>query len=262
MKPDDLFSVKGKVALVTGCRRGIGHAFTVALMERGAKVYGIGKSVDSNWLEEYVVDLGYSFTYQQADLGASPIPFLDAPDIRKQIVDNVIKKYGRIDILINNAGAQTVDGQYDKSVTDMNTSFGLMAIAPYTLARAASKYMIAQKSGKIINILSIVSFQGARGIIDYVAAKTALLGITKSLSNELAGQGIQVNAIAPGYIETDMLKSLSSDEEHAAQMKGRIPIGRFGRPDEVVGAMIYLASKASDYVTGITVPVDGGWLAR
>lgn len=242
----DLFSVKGKVAIVTGGRRGIGRAIVMALHDAGAKVHVIAKSDDRG-------DLPTDIAYWTLDLSIRAQ--------RNGVIDYITVGYP-FDILVNNAGCQHLAPALDYHMADWDYDMEVMVTAAFDLSRQAAKYMIKQGGGKIVNISSIVGVTGVRNAVGYSAAKHAQLALTRSLSNEWAGYGICVNAILPGFTETDMASSLLDDKKHTAEIVGRIPKGRFAKPEDMVGTALWLCSSASDYVTGALIPVDGGWLAR
>lgn len=222
-----------KIALVTGANRGIGKAIVSSLRADSIRVIGLRGRVD--------IDLSRRIE-------------------RTGVIENVIRDYGRIDILVNNAGCQSHNPFLAYHLEDWDKELSLMLTAPFELSRIAGAYMAKQGSGKIINIASIAGIQGTRGVIGYSVAKAGLIQLTKCMSNELAPYGVQVNAIAPGYIRTEMLKGAFRNDEHKAKIKGLIPAQRFGKSKEVAEAVSFLCK--SDYITGVCLPVDGGWLAR
>ena len=241
---NELFNISDKIALVTGGRRGIGKAIALALREAGAKVSVVGKSQDS-------MDLPQDIFYLQSDLSLR--------SQRAHVIDCVSNHYGRLDILVNNAGII-----YNKSVLDhtpeiWDEMISVNLTAVFELSQAAARVMT---KGKIIQIASISSFTGARNIAGYATMKHGLIGMIKCLSNELMPIGINVNGIAPGFIQTDMQASLMNDQSRLRNVIGRIPAGRLGTPEDLVGALLFLASDASRYVSGTTILVDGGWCGR
>jgi 2-deoxy-D-gluconate 3-dehydrogenase len=232
-----IIDLKGKVALVTGASRGIGKAIADGLQNCGASVARTSKTRD------FLVDL------------TNPLE-------REGLIETMLLRYGRIDILVNNAGDYKLCPAESYPLADWNAQIELMLTAPFHLAQMVIPGMKERGWGRIINIASVVSFQGSRNTIAYTAAKHGIIGVTRSLSNEFAPYGIRVNAIAPGFIETDMLKPLTDDPKHYQEMLGRIPAKRFGFPSDVVGAAIFLASDMSEYITGSCIMADGGWSAR
>ncbi|GAA1648258.1 SDR family oxidoreductase [Actinoplanes couchii] len=223
------FRLDGKVALVTGGNRGLGRAAAEALAEAGASVVAVGSRE---------LDLA------TADLNG----YVDGLD--------------RLDVLVNNAGIIRRADAVDVTDSDWDDVLSVNLDAAFRLSRAAGRRMLAQGSGKIINIASMLSFQGGVRVPAYTASKHAILGLTKALANEWAGRGVNVNAIAPGYMATDNTTALREDPARNAAILDRIPAGRWGDPDDLKGAVVFLASDASRYIHGAVLPVDGGWLAR
>lgn len=248
--------MKGKVVLITGGRRGIGKALAMSFVKAGAKVAVIAKSKDADDLLGEVVDtLGGTILYYAIDLSQ--------PQQRMNAVQTVVNQYGKVDILINNAGYQHFNGPaQDYPLASFTKDYELNVTAPLDLSQQCYPYMKASGWGRIVNLASIVSFHGSRNGIGYSASKTALLGLTRCLSNEWACHGITVNAVAPGYIETDMLTPLTSDEVHANVIRRLIPVGRFGQPDEVASVIKFLCSDEARYISGECIMVDGGWISR
>lgn len=252
----DLFRLDGKTALVTGCRRGIGRALTVALAEAGADIVGVSAHLEptGSETERAVRAAGRGFHSFACDLSD-----------RKALLELVRRlrvEAPPIDILVNNAGtihraaaAEHADSGWDH-VMRVNLD------APFLLAREIGGDMIARGHGKIIFIASLMTFQGGIHIPGYAASKGAIGQLTMALSNEWAGRGVCVNAIAPGYIATDLTAGLREDEIRNRQILERIPAGRWGRPEDLKGAVVFLASPASDYVSGHILVVDGGWMGR
>ena len=252
----DLFNLSGRVALVTGCNKGIGRSMAVGLAVAGADIIGVSSSMplhDSD-VEADIRALGRHFTPYQADL-------TDRGSIYG-LLQQVKTAHGRIDILINNAGmilrapaAQHSDEYWDK-VLSINLD------AAFILARELGKEMLTRRSGKIIFTCSLLSFQGGINVPGYAASKGALASLVKALANEWAGQGVNVNGIAPGYISTDKTEALRNDPARSKAIMDRIPAGRWGEPDDFQGPAVFFASKASDYVHGTILTVDGGWMGR
>ncbi|MGC4117472.1 MAG: SDR family oxidoreductase [Myxococcales bacterium] len=248
---EGLFGVEGKVALVTGGRRGLGKAMSLALARAGASVVTVAKSADAPTVDS---SLAQRMDYLQADL-------LDRQG-RAGLIDQVVQRFGRIDILVNNAGLQEKAPIAEYPQRQWDDDLELMLTAVFDLSRRAAETMAKQGGGKIVHIASVSSFQAARNIVGYTTAKHGLVGLTKAMANEWAPLNINVNAIAPGVFETDMAKGFLEDPKRAAEMKGRIPAGRFGRPEDLVGPLLFLVSEASRHVHGHVLLVDGGWMGR
>jgi 2-deoxy-D-gluconate 3-dehydrogenase len=251
----DSFRLDGKVALVTGARQGLGQGLALALAEAGADI----AALDRGDVEETCAAVGA--------LKRRAIPVKcdlkeTAPAGLKQIVDGVISDLGRLDILINNAGIIRRAPAADFTEADWDDVLAINLKAVFFLSQAAGRAMIAQGGGKIINIASMLSFQGGILIPSYTAAKSGVAGITRALANEWAARGVNVNAIAPGYMETENTAPLRADPKRSASILERIPAGRWGTPKDLAGAAVFLASAASDYLHGAILPVDGGWLTR
>lgn len=247
------FDLAGKVALVTGANTGIGQAIAVALAEAGADVAVAGRSPAGETLAQ-IAKTGRHAVGIGADL--SSIEPVD------RVIAETVSALGRIDILVNNAGIIRRADLAEFSEADWDAVVDTNLKSLFFLSQAASRPMVAQGSGKIINIASLLSFQGGIRVPSYAAAKSGVAGVTKAMANELAPQGVQVNAIAPGYIATNNTAALQADETRSRQILERIPTGRWGRPEDIAGAAVFLASPAADYVTGQVLAVDGGWLAR
>jgi 2-deoxy-D-gluconate 3-dehydrogenase len=249
------FKLDGKVALVTGAGRGLGQAMAVGLAEAGADVAGL----DVISLAETQVEvqaLGRHFlpvTFNLRDATAAEL---------KEMVGQVVRDLGRLDILVNNAGIirRAPALEFSEAYWDDVIQINLKAV--FFLSQAVGNVMAQQGSGKIINIASMLSFQGGILVPSYTAAKSGVAGLTHALANEWAGKGINVNAIAPGYMATDNTAPLRADEQRSQSILGRIPAGRWGVPEDLKGLVVFLASAASDYMHGSIVPIDGGWLSR
>lgn len=250
----DAFKLDGKVAIVTGARKGLGYGIAEALAEAGADIAGVGP-IPMPELEKTVTALGRKFLYVEADL-----TFQDRiPDI----VAETVAALGSVDILVNNAGIIRRADILEFSEKDWDDVMNVNLKSLFFLSREAACQMEKQRrGGKIVNIASILSFQGGIRVPSYTASKSAVAGLTKLLANDLATYGIQVNAIAPGYMATDNTEALRKDSVRSNEILGRIPLGRWGTPDDLKGAAVFLSSPASDYMTGYVVAVDGGWLSR
>jgi len=251
---DSMFRLDGKVAVVTGASRGMGQAMAVALARAGAAVVGVATS-DMTATRAAVETTGARFLPVAADLsqGSNVAP----------LIAQARAWQGRIDVLVNNAGTVRRGEALGVTEEDWDAVLNLNLRSVFLLAQAVARCFIEQGGGgKIINMASMLSFQGGIRVPAYTASKSALMGLTKALANEWAPHGINVNAIAPGYIATELTSLLQKDEQRCAEITARIPAGRWGRPDDVAGAAVFLASPASDYVHGHTLAVDGGWLAR
>ncbi|HEV7643108.1 MAG TPA: 2-dehydro-3-deoxy-D-gluconate 5-dehydrogenase KduD [Pyrinomonadaceae bacterium] len=251
----DKFKLEGKVALVTGSARGIGKAIAIALAEAGADVACHCRNEnDAVETVAAITALG-----RRAFSVAGDMADKDTPG---KVAEAVIAEFGRIDILINNAGMIRRTPAVDFSEEDWSAVIEVNLSGVFRMSQAAGRHMIGQGSGKIVNIASLLSFQGGITVPAYTASKSGVAGITKALANEWAKLGVNVNAIAPGYMVTDNTAALRADETRNRQILERIPAGRWGAPDELAGAVVFLSSAASDYMQGHVLVVDGGWMAR
>ena len=247
------FDLTGKVALVTGANTGIGQAIAVALAAAGADIAAVGRSPCDDTVAR-VEALGRKAVFLSADLGTiAPIDGL---------VADTLARLGRLDILVNNAGIIRRADAVDFTEADWDAVVDTNLKSTFFLCQAAGRHMIAEGAGKIINIASMLSFQGGIRVPSYTASKSGVAGLTKLLANEWAAKGVCVNAIAPGYVATNNTAALQADEDRNASILARIPAGRWADPADMGGAAVFLASRASDYVTGHILAVDGGWLAR
>lgn len=249
-----MFDIKDKVAIVTGANTGLGQAICVAYAKVGAKVLGVARRSCAE-TKAKIDAIGGIFNECTADL-SSTTP-----------IDNIIKTaidlYGTVDILVNNAGIIKRADAVDVTEEDWDSVINVNQKVVFFLSQAFAKVVFAQnKKGKIINIASMLSYQGGIRVPAYCASKSAVIGFTRSLCNEWASKGINVNGIAPGYMETNNTEQIRSDSKRNDAILERIPQGRWGRPEDIAGAAIFLASEASDYINGFTIAVDGGWLAR
>ena len=250
----DSFKLTGKVAIVTGCNTGLGQAMAQGLAEAGCKIVGVNRSEP---IETMKAMKAQSFDF--LDIRAN---LLDQ-SIIPSIVDRAVAEFSQIDILVNNAGIIRREDALEFSEQNWDDVMSVNSKTAFFLSQAASKQFIKQGSGgKIINIASMLSFQGGIRVPSYTASKSALMGMTKAMANEWASDNINVNAIAPGYMETNNTEALRADKNRNQQILERIPAERWGSADEVAGACVYLASDAANYVHGHTLAVDGGWLAR
>ena len=249
----NMFNLDGKVALVTGARTGIGQGIAEGLAEAGCDIVGAGHAAMPE-TEAYVKNLGRKFLFYDIDLTSQ--------EKIQNLVDETVKTFGRLDILVNNAGIIRREDVLDFSEKNWDDVISMNMKSLFFLSQAAARFMKDHGGGKIINIASMLSFQGGIRVVSYTASKSGVAGITKLMANELAKYKIQVNAIAPGYIATNNTDALIKDPKRSAEILGRIPADRWGTPQDLKGAAIFLASSASDYVNGHILAVDGGWLAR
>ena len=251
---ENLFNLNGKVAIVTGTSRGLGKAMAIALAKAGANIVGVGVS-DMSETKEEIQKIGRQFLEIKADL-------TNTKSVDK-IVSETVKKFGGIDILVNNSGTIRREDAINYKEKDWDDILNLNLKTLFFLSQKVAKQFMKQETGgKILNIASMLSFQGGIKVPAYTASKSGVMGLTKALANEWAKYNINVNAIAPGYMATDNTKQIREDEKRSQEILDRIPSGRWGTPEDLAGAVVFLASKASDYVNAHTLAVDGGWLAR
>lgn len=247
----DKFSLKGKVAIVTGSNTGLGQGICRAFVEAGAYVAGVSRRPSDETAEL----CGKNFYNVIADLSNV--------DIVNYVVEKTLEKFGKVDILVNNAGIIKRQDSLEFSEEDWDSVLNVNLKTVFFLTQAVAKQFVKQgKGGKVINVASMLSYQGGIRVPSYTASKSAIRGITMTLSNEWAKYGINVNCIAPGYMATNNTQQLRQDDERSADILARIPAGRWGTPEDLQGAAVFLASPASDYVNGFTLAVDGGWLGR
>ncbi|MGA1818137.1 2-dehydro-3-deoxy-D-gluconate 5-dehydrogenase KduD [Sphingobium sp. WW5] len=248
-----IFDLTGKVAIVTGANTGIGQAIALSLAAAGADIAAVGRTPAEETVEK-VRALGRKAEIVSADLSSiEPV---------QRVVDETIAKLGGLDILINNAGIIRRADSVDFTEEDWDAVIDTNLKSTFFLAQAAGRHMLAQGSGKIVNIASLLSFQGGIRVPSYTASKSGVAGLTKLLANEWAAKGVNVNAIAPGYIATNNTAALQADETRNRQIQERIPAGRWGEASDIGGAAVFLASSAANYIHGHVLAVDGGWLAR
>jgi 2-deoxy-D-gluconate 3-dehydrogenase len=253
--PRSLFDLAGRVALVTGSSRGLGAGMARALAQAGADVVLHASTTAPTGVASA---LASEFGVRTAGL----VGDLQRRDAVDALVPGVLDRMGRLDILVNNAGIIRRAEAVDYSDEDWDATFEVNVTSMFRLCRAAGAHMLAAGGGKIINNASILAFQGGVRVPAYAAAKGAVAQLTKALANEWAGKGVNVNAIAPGYMRTDNTRALAEDPVRYRQILDRIPAGRWGEPDDLGGAVVFLASRASDYVHGHLLVVDGGWMGR
>jgi 2-dehydro-3-deoxy-D-gluconate 5-dehydrogenase len=251
-----LFDLTGQLAVVTGARRGIGFAMATALAGAGADIIGVSAALESNGgaVGDAVRALGRTFEAHRVDLS-------DRASTR-ELGATLAGSARPIDVLVNNAGTIRRAPAVSHSEVDWDEVLEVNLTAPLLLTQAVGARMLERGRGKVIFTASMLSYQGGVNVIGYTAAKSALAGVTRGLANEWAAAGVNVNAIAPGYVATDNTRPLRDDPERSAAILARIPAGRWARADDLAGATVFLASSASDYVHGTVLAVDGGWLGR
>ncbi|WP_155010059.1 MULTISPECIES: SDR family oxidoreductase [Priestia] len=250
----DLFSLDGKVSAITGATRGIGRSMAIALAEAGSDIALLQRSKEFLGVKEEIERLGRKCFIVNCDLeNASEV---------SEAISSVVAYFGKLDILVNNAGIQRRSPAVDFAEEDWDAVMNVNLKTVWLLCQQAGRQMLKQGSGKIINMASLLSYQGGITVPAYAAAKGGVAQLTKALSNEWAAKGVNVNGIVPGYIATDMNEALINDETRSRQIIERIPAGRWGQADDFKGAVVFLASDASAYIHGHLLAVDGGWLGR
>lgn len=252
----DPFSLQGRLAVVTGARRGIGLAIAIALAEAGADIIGVSASLEleGSEVQRAVEGLGRTFSGHQVD-------FADREAVTR-LAEQLASSERPVDILVNNAGTIERAPAVDHTDEAWDRVIEVDLSSQFVLTREVGRTMVERGSGKVIFTASMLSFQGGVNVVGYTAAKSAIAGLTRALANEWASRGVNVNAIAPGYIATDNTEALRQDSARAGAILDRIPAGRWGDSQDLKGAAVFLASPASDYVHGAVIPVDGGWLGR
>jgi 2-dehydro-3-deoxy-D-gluconate 5-dehydrogenase len=250
----DFFSLNDKVAIVTGGNTGLGQGYAVALAKAGADLFIV--THDTAWDETraLIEETGRKVHFYQADLTNR--------ESLKKVVDECLSVFGKIDVLVNNAGTIRRAPLLEYKPEDWDAVMDINLNAVYLLSQEVAKVMVEQKSGKIINICSMLSFQGGKFVPPYTASKHAVAGVTKAFANELGQYNVQINAIAPGYIATANTAPIRADEQRNAEILSRIPAGRWADPSDLMGVVVFLSSRASDYMNGSIIAIDGGWLAR
>ena len=250
----DLFSLKGKTAVVTGANTGLGQGICVALAQAGASVIGVARRSCADTAEK-IAEFNGSFSELIVDLST--------PDAVDKIIEGIDSLGGNVDILVNNAGIIKRQDAIEFTEENWDSVIQVNEKMVFFLSQAFAKQLIKQgEGGKIINVCSMLSYQGGIRVPSYTASKSAVIGLTRAMANEWAKYNINVNGIAPGYMATNNTAQLRDDADRSEAILDRIPAGRWGTPEDMEGAVVYLASKASDYVNGFTLAVDGGWLAR
>ena len=248
------FDLSGKVAIVTGCDTGLGQGMAVGLAQAGCDIVGINIVEPVDTIAK-IEALGRKFLSLKADVSKI--------DELPHLVDQAVTTFGRVDILVNNAGIIRREDALKFSEKDWDDVMNINVKSVFFMSQTVAKQFIAQGSGgKIINIASMLSNQGGIRVPSYTASKSGVMGITRLMANEWAKEGINVNAIAPGYMATNNTAALRADESRSNEILGRIPANRWGTPEDLMGPIVFLASQASDYINGYTIAVDGGWLAR
>ncbi|WP_039975093.1 2-dehydro-3-deoxy-D-gluconate 5-dehydrogenase KduD [Vibrio jasicida] len=250
----DSFNLEGKVAVVTGCNTGLGQGMALGLASAGCDIVGVNISEPTE-TKQQIEAIGRRFL----DVRANLMVLDDIPSI----IDQAVTAFGKVDILVNNAGIIRRNDALEFSEQDWDDVMDINVKSVFFMSQAAAKQFIAQGTGgKIINVASMLSFQGGIRVPSYTASKSGVMGVTRLMANEWASKGINVNAIAPGYMATNNTAALQADEERNKAIVERIPAERWGTPKDLAGPCVFLASSASDYVNGYTIAVDGGWLAR
>ncbi|QQK78848.1 SDR family oxidoreductase [Salicibibacter cibi] len=249
-----LFDLNGKVAAITGGTRGIGRSMAVALAQAGANIALLQRRPEQLNVKKEIENIGVACEIIPCDLE-------DDTQV-KDAIPAVVSTFGKIDILVNNGGIQRRSPTIDFTEADWDDVIDINLKTVWTLSQQAGRFMIPQQKGKIINVASLLSFQGGINVPAYAAAKGGVSQLTKALSNEWSKENVQVNAIVPGYVATDMNVALIQNEERNRQILERIPAGRWGEPDDFQGTVVFLASEASNYISGHLLAIDGGWLGR
>ncbi|WP_152354692.1 SDR family oxidoreductase [Brachybacterium subflavum] len=250
----DLFSLDGKVALVTGGNSGLGRAFSLALAKAGADVLVPSIADDDGTTRALVEETGRRYEFLKIDI--------TGPGAPEEVIETALERFGGLDIIVNSAGMSKLGSVEEFDRTKWDPMVELNLNAPFALSHAAVEHFIAQRSGKIINIASLFAFLGGQQSPAYAATKHGIVGLTKAYSDELAQHGIQVNAIAPGYFSTAITEATRSDPDSSRRVLEHIPANRWGEVADLMGALVFLASRASDYVNGHVLTVDGGYLVR
>ena len=248
----DKFRLDGKIALVTGGTKGIGKTIALALAEAGADIAVVSRSPHPA-IEKVILDLGRRYMHHDADLTQR--------EQTKNVISAVVEKMGDLDILVNNAGIIRRSPAVEHPEDDWDATLESDLTATFILSQAACRIMLKKGGGKIINIASVLAFQGGLNVVAYTSAKHGIVGLTKAFANDWASKGINVNALAPSFFTTEFTEVIQKDPERSKSITARTPAGRWGTPEDIAGAALFLASPASDFIHGVVLPVDGGWLA-
>jgi 2-deoxy-D-gluconate 3-dehydrogenase len=248
----DKFLLNGKIAVVTGGTKGLGKAMALALAEAGADLAAVSRRPDPD-LEKAVLGLGRRYLHHSADLSQR--------EETRKVIPAIVEKMGDVDILINNAGIIRRSPAIEHSEDDWDATLEIDLTATFILSRAAGQVMLKKGRGKIINIASVLAFQGGLNVAGYVSAKHGVAGLTKALANDWASKGVNVNALAPSFFITEFTEPIQKDPERSKPITARTPAGRWGNAEDMAGAAVFLASPASDFINGVILPVDGGWMA-
>lgn len=248
----DKFRIDGQIAVVTGGTKGIGKAIALALAEAGADIVVVSRRPNQD-VEKSVLALRRRYMHYPADLTNR--------DQTKEVIPAVLEKMGDVHILVNNAGIIRRSPAVDQSEDDWDSTLETDLTSTFLLSQAAGRIMLKKGKGKIINIASVLAFQGGINVTAYTSAKHGVVGLTKAFANDWASKGVNVNALAPGFFATELTEPIKKDPERSKSITARTPAGRWGLPEDIAGATVFLASPASDFINGVVLPVDGGWLA-
>lgn len=248
----DKFRLDGKIGVVTGGTKGIGKAIALAFAEAGADIAVVSRSPHPD-IEKVILGLGRRYMHHAADLTER--------EQTRNVIPTIVKRMGEVDILVNNAGIIRRSPAAEHSEGDWDSTLETDLTATFILCKAAGRIMLKKGEGKIINIASVLAFQGGINVTAYASAKHGVVGLTKALANDWASKGVNVNALAPSFFVTELTEAIQKDPERSQSITARTPAGRWGTPDDIAAAAVFLASPASDYVHGVVLPVDGGWLA-
>ena len=248
----DRFRIDGRIAVVTGGTKGLGKAIALAFAEAGADIVAVSRKPNPG-LEKSVLALRRRYIHYSADLANR--------DQARGVIPAVLEKTGGIDILVNNAGIIRRSPAAEYSEVDWDATLEIDLTAPFILSQAAGRIMLKKGKGKIINIASVLAFQGGINVTAYTSAKHGVVGLTKAFANDWASKGVNVNALAPSFFVTELTEPIKKDPERSKSITARTPAARWGLPEDIAGAAVFLASPASDFIHGVVLPVDGGWLA-
>ena len=246
------FRLDGKIAVVTGGTKGIGKAIALAFAESGADIALVSRGPNPD-IEKSILDLGRRYMHHAADLTKR--------EQTRRVIPAIVEKIGDLDILVNNAGIIRRSPAAEYSEGDWDETMEIDLTATFILSQSAGRIMLKKGKGKIINIASVLAFQGGINVTAYTSAKQGVAGLTKAFANDWASKGINVNALAPSFYVTELTEAIQKDSERSKSITARTPAGRWGMPEDIAGAAVFLASQASDFIHGVILPVDGGWLA-